>query len=351
MRYYDLLVNNLGIDEVKLFDRVAGRYHNLLRGKPWTTEKYKMYMDVKTKCAPCHYPVAPWERQAMDVPQNDRPFQFPQPLWTYEEGLVVFLDDARKTLLLKDLESGQSIAVPLDLNGKMIRNIRLRQRVLAVEWAESTGSLRLNEEEVAHRHFATFFDIKSRLVKRSGDPLNRLERTSELVSRNELKLHFCGLPLNKRDRFFSNHSPEYYAVYFWQPNRSMYTGDEEAPIESLAVWDISDPSEYRPSDDPSGHKKPFSGGPEHIVRLGFRELDFYDVRQRDVPSFTDLCLDDGNVYVIETTSVWLKDLETLKPIHQTTGWIWGCRAVGIPLRGFGPSCVQYCKTRHFTFKY
>ena len=32
----------------------------------------------------------------------------------------------------------------------------------------------------------------------------------------------------------------------------MYTGDEERPLESLFIWDISSPSQYLPSEDPSG---------------------------------------------------------------------------------------------------
>ena len=46
--------------------------------------------------------------------------------------------------------------------------------------------------------------------------------------RSEFKVHFFGLPLNSRDRFFSVHTRTHYLIYFWRPNRSMYTGDEES---------------------------------------------------------------------------------------------------------------------------
>ncbi len=54
------------------------------------------------------------------------------------------------------------------------------------------------------------------------------------------------------------HTATHYAVYFWQPNRSLYQDD---PIEQLAVWDISSPSPYRPSEDPTGDPRPRTESP------------------------------------------------------------------------------------------
>lgn len=170
--------------------------------------------------------------------------------------------------------------------------------------------------------------------------------TWAVTFRSEWKLHFLGLPLNRSDRFFSAHTSNYYAVYFWQPNRSLYQDD---PIEQLAVWDISSPSSYRPSDDPRGYQRPsparaqttptglWSGwggvpsvrvsgsaesivadhktpsgsslaiataGPQVIRRMAWRELDFYGLRQRATPQLRNITLDDRNLYVIEEEHRW-----------------------------------------------
>ena len=63
-----------------------------------------------------------------------------------------------------------------------------------------------------------------------------------------------------------------------RPNRSMYTGDEERPIESLFVWDISSPSAYLPSEDPTGKNLVDSTGPQMIERLVLGQLDYYGIR-------------------------------------------------------------------------
>jgi hypothetical protein len=342
VRNFDLLVRIPGVDAVDVFDRVASRYQNLHRGRPWKIEKHPMHLDEKAEYPLRHYSVAPWERHTMDPPQEERPFRFQQPFWTVHGDYVVFLDPIKGQLLLLDLSTNHTMVVPLKLHKKIVRNVRLTDEVLAVEWAESTGSHRLNEEEVVHRHFATFFDVVTRF-KETGTGRSILPET-KVIFRNELKLHFFGLPLNRRDRFFSYHDQKHYAIYFWQPNRSMYTGDEEAPIESLAVWDISDPCEYQPSVDPSGHDKPAGAGPEHIMGLGFRELDFYDVRQRDVPSFTGVRVDDDNVYVIETADVWVTRIpNALLSHYQTKEFLWRSRSVSIPLRGLGPHAIDHCE--------
>jgi hypothetical protein len=343
---FDVLAQVDGIAAKSIFDRVAGRYHNLLMGRPWTIEKHRMRIDPTKKYAQYHYPVAPWERHTLDISQDDPPFRFPPSLWTYEGNHVIYQDDVTGKLMLRNLDLCAGYVVPFKLDGKIIRNIRLRRSILVVEWAEATGSHRLNEEEVVHRHYATFFSVLTRSVTPENKlvPKKKFVRSeTQITFRNELKIHFFGLPLNRRDRFYSNHDKKHYAVYFWQPNRSMYTGDEEAPIESLAVWDISDPCKYLPSADPAGHTKPASGGPQHILGLGFRELGYYGVRQRDVPAFTGIELDEGHVYIIETRNVWVRNLDTLLPRYQSeNSFLWGARAVGIPLYGLGPYSMSHC---------
>jgi hypothetical protein len=145
------------------------------------------------------------------------------------------------------------------------------------------------------------------------------------------------MPLNSRDRFFSTHDTQHYALYIWQPNRSAWGEDE--PIESLAVWDISSPSAYRPSQDPAGTHKPAEDteGPKVIMRLSFSDLDFYGVRQRATPVFQRLELDENHVYVIEENHRWIVGEQatyTLPKLHEV-------KTVGIPFV-VGPRWEDSC---------
>ncbi len=104
------------------------------------------------------------------------------------------------------------------------------------------------------------------------------------------------MALNSRDRFFSTHNANHYALYLWQPNRSPYSGEDE-PIEALAVWDISSPSPYRPFQDPTSKDKPDESleGPRVIRRFSFADLDFYKTRQRSTPTLRELQLNKNHV--------------------------------------------------------
>lgn len=155
--------------------------------------------------------------------------------------------------------------------------------------------------------------------------------------RNEWKIHFLGLPLNFQDRFFSTHSPNHYAMYLWQPNRSAWGEDE--PIEALAVWDISSPSSYRPSEDSTGSNKPDDSieGPNVIMRLSFSDLDFYEIRQRDLPTFTGLKLDENHVYFVTEDHRWIAgdQASDMPPLQHEV------KTAGIPFTG-GPRWETSC---------
>lgn len=74
----------------------------------------------------------------------------------------------------------------------------------------------------------------------------------------------------------------------------MYTGDEERPIESLFVWDISRPSSYRPSADPTGKHSTGQAGPQMIERLVLDQLDYYGIRQHSDIALMSMRLDSPN---------------------------------------------------------
>lgn len=143
------------------------------------------------------------------------------------------------------------------------------------------------------------------------------------------------MPLNSKDRFYSCHSASYYALYRWQPNRSGWGEDD--PIEALTIWDISPPSEYRPSKDPTGKQKGASNGPTVIRSLTLDDLDFYQIRQRSAPVLRGLELDENHIYIIEEDHRWLVGEEAshiLPRLHKV-------RAVGIPF-GIGPRSEDSC---------
>jgi hypothetical protein len=145
---------------------------------------------------------------------------------------------------------------------------------------------------------------------------------------------FLGHPLSERDRFFSAHSNTHYVIYIWQPNRSLYTADEDAPIESLFVWDISKKSDYRPSLDPSGAQTgpEVDQSPSIVARFGFQDLEHFHVRQRGFPRIQQLeVTDDGQtVYITENFRFFsATELPTPMGVPETV-------VTGIPTTGIGP---------------
>lgn len=155
-----------------------------------------------------------------------------------------------------------------------------------------------------------------------------------------MKVHFLGIPLNSQDRFFSAHDDTHYVLYIWQPNRSAW--GEDKPIESVVVWDITSPSSYRPSQDPTGeHNLKTEAGPKVIKRLSFADLDFYNIRQRDTPTLHRVELDAHNIYIIEENHRWMsgnqanltvprlhKVKTTCIPFHDGPRWESCCRVDG-----------------------
>ncbi|KAG7293009.1 hypothetical protein NEMBOFW57_003054 [Staphylotrichum longicolle] len=335
------------------FADVTRRYFNLSKGQPRSVEKLDLAVsDRENGSIFSFYGVAPWNR-FLRLNEKTSNFHYPDPVWSYsqEDGVLVYpaatsSDHELSTGSLEgcvyrilDPSTGQRVVVPFDVRSRHIRRVRLAQGVLIIEWAEALPYHQLNDREVVHRHFVTAFDVTRRPSTSS------LGNVWSVEFRSEWKLHFLGLPLNRSDRFFSAHTARHYAVYFWQPNRSLYQDD---PIEQLAVWDITTPSPYRPSEDPKGDKRPVvarapslptglwngqnssvagklhgqagtntdfeksagvslataTAGPQVIRRMAWRELDFYGLRQRTTPRLRSLALDERNLYVIEEEHRW-----------------------------------------------
>ena len=307
----------------RLFDQVAARYDHLGRGKPRSIKKYRLCDAFGTSSQREWFPVQPWESHSSHQ-TGIVDTRFEEALWTFEDGLLVYPSEESQSLMLLDLETDRQFMVPFIIHGRVVRRVRLQKRLLVIEWAEPLAFHWLNESDGVHRHFASSFDV-----------IEGEDQVWSILPRNEWKIMFLGHPLSERDRFFSTHSSTHYVIYMWQPNRSLYTADEDAPIESLFVWDISKVSSYRPSLDSSGRLRGETpeDAPSIVARFGFRDLDFFDIRQRGTPSISRLSITDDS-QAIEITDNLLMRIEGHGP-PEPDG-LRMCVTTSIPIIGNGP---------------
>ncbi|EXJ62465.1 hypothetical protein A1O7_02902 [Cladophialophora yegresii CBS 114405] len=319
---------------------VASRYHNITQGKTRKIDRYPM---APLEQLGDFFAVGQWdyhesqpggrlyyETAAMHLKIGVKPYLFRPTLWSYDNGLLVYAPAIGEeyghfpqVLALLDVEIGKKYPIPFNARDKIIRNLRLKDRTLIVEWAEKDPFHNLNALEQVNRHFANCFDV------RQGDD----NRGWAVTWRSEWKMHFLGLPPNYHDRFFSTHNATHYAVYFWQPNRSMYTGDEELPIESLSVWDISAHSCYQPSTDPAGKRRPpDDAGPYIVSRFPFNQLDFFGIRQRSTVSLMSLQLDSDALSLTVRENVGVAGQGYFDPAER----LWCAKTTSFPFVGEGP---------------
>jgi hypothetical protein len=141
--------------------------------------------------------------------------------WQYDaSGVAVQRPFSNFPIVVLELESQRQFPVPFDIKDRVVRNLRLKDQTLIIEWAERDPYHALNDSEEVHRHFISCCDVKAELTPSDATPSRR-----SIIFRGEWKLYFLGLPLNHQDRFFSTHIKDQYSVYLWKPNRSMYTRD------------------------------------------------------------------------------------------------------------------------------
>ncbi|KIW87127.1 uncharacterized protein Z519_12238 [Cladophialophora bantiana CBS 173.52] len=328
------------LDWKALLAAVASRYHSLARGTARLVNRYPM---APVEQLGDWFPVGQWdyhesqpggrlyyETAASHLSRiGTKPYLFRPTLWSYDDGLLVYApaecnDDGYfpQILALLDVETGHKYAIPFDIRAKIVRNLRLKDRTLIVEWAEKDPFHNLNAMEQVNRHFANCFDV-----------IQQQDKSWKVTWRSEWKMHFLGLPPNYHDRFFSTHNAIHYAVYFWQPNRSMYTGDEELPIESLSVWDISAPSSYRPSTDPSGKfRPPEKAGPYIVSRFSFTQMDLFGIRQRASVALMSLHLDSETLSLTVRENVGVAGQGYFDPAER----LWCAKTTTFPFLGQGP---------------
>ncbi|KAJ1333471.1 F-box-like domain-containing protein [Microdochium nivale] len=322
-----------------VFPAVARRYHHLRMAKPRIIEKIDVVQESKDRGP--HRGVEPWNRW-LDWNGKSAAFQHRDPTWTLDNGLLVYREKVSGRYVAYDLETRHRYSIPFDASDKIVRRIRLACGVLVIEWCEREPHHQLNDREAVHRHFATAYDVH-RPSSRSTSPKASVVRSDppptswHITFRSEWKIHFLGLPINRHDRFYSAHTATHYALYLWQPNRSPW--GEEDPLEQLTVWDISFPSAYLPSQDPSGANHPDPDlAPFVVRRFSWRDLVHLGVRQRHTPCMREIMLDDSNVYIHEEEHRWLSGQHSSlsPPRHHFV------RSTGIPFHGPGPCWVDEC---------
>lgn len=329
------------------FQQIASRYYHISHGKACHVQRHKL---APSEQIGHFHPVGQWdyhesqpggrlyyENAATHLSRlNAKPYLFRATLWSYSDGLVVCAPEepvsgteVGEVLALLDLHTGKTFRIPFNIASKIIRNVRLHRRTLIIEWAERDPFHNLNDMEQVNRHFASCLDI----VSHHGS-CDSVSIEWSVQHRSEFKLHFLGLPLNSRDRFFSTHNENYYAVYFYRPNRSMYTGDEDRPIESLVIWDISHPSEYLPSLDPSGHHRPRSHdeGPTIAARFSFNELERLGIRQHSQIRLMSLAIDAATATFTWRENVCVAGQGYFDPAER----LWCAKTTSFPFMAEGP---------------
>jgi hypothetical protein len=347
-----------------MFNKIACRYFHLTNGKPRRIQKLKTAVPERLRLL-YWFPVSCWEYhesqpggrlyhsnplehwESHETHPGQQTYLFRHTFWSYDDGLLVFVPaqpytwqyDGSKMpvqspssifpIMVLDLESQRAFPVPFDINDRVVRNLRLKNQTLIVEWAEKDPYHALNDSEDVHRHFVSCYDVKL-----ESTPSDATAFRWSVVFRSEWKLHFLGLPLNHRDRFFSTHTKDHYAVYLWQPNRSMYTGDEEQPIECLLIWDIAHPRQYMPSSDPGGKDQPADDhcGPHIVSRFDYRLLQHYSIRQQSSPSLIKFSLNSEQHSITVRENACVAGQGYFDPAER----LWCARTTTILFVGEGP---------------
>ncbi|KAI3331849.1 hypothetical protein HD806DRAFT_529623 [Xylariaceae sp. AK1471] len=322
-----------------IFPKVAHRYFHLASARPRLIEKIHHVQEEELKPIRCLRPglrrgVDTWNRW-LQWNHNTAKFQYNDPAWCLEDGLLIYQEPVSSGYVAYDLETKLRFPIPFDGVGKTVRRQRLAHGILVIEWCEREPYLLCSDRAAGpvRRHFATAFDVQRSTGSSSSDS----PCPWEIRLRSEWKIHSYGLSLHPRDRFFSAHTATHYAVYIWQPNRSPRGGD---PLEQLIVWDITDTSSYRPSEDPTGAKILDTAqlGPRMIKTFTSQDLDFLGIRQRQAPALREILLDEANVYLHEENHRW--EVSPLPPPRSPRHH--HVRCTGIPLSGVGPRWLDEC---------
>lgn len=146
------------------FAKVAARYGHLKAGKPQSIEKLKLGKSLVLPNWARNYPISNWH-QHLEFEDKRAPFHYPDTLWTYDDGLLIFPSAEMQTYVLYDLQNCRKDVIDIEsTDGKVVRRIRVKEHVLIVEWCEENAYHQLNESEMVYRHFATAYDLVQDLL-------------------------------------------------------------------------------------------------------------------------------------------------------------------------------------------
>jgi hypothetical protein len=244
-----------------LFDRVVQRYYRLARGMPRSVHKFYLQQAETAEYGRRFCAVPPWDSHASH-PGGKIDMLFDHAFWTYEDGLVVFPDEHERSLVLLDLETQLTFMVPFVSANKIIRRIRLQDKLLVIEWAEDEPIDSLGLPSL-HRYYATSFEI------------NRAGRGWDVILRNEWKIIPYGHSLGHGHWFHSTHSRIHYAIYSYGLPRHSRGEVNALGDVPLTIWDISEFSEYRVSQDSMSQSQDASrdSGPFIVAEFKPQQLE------------------------------------------------------------------------------
>lgn len=330
-------------DWTAILTAVLGRYHFLQKGAACYSEKLPIQQAFVEPGWARFYPISTWQHE-LYFESRVAEFHYPDTLWAYDDGLLVFPSAKTQKYQLYDIAVGSYSDVNFEIeNKRYIRRMRLCERTLVVEWAEVECVELMNGVGGTqnHRHFVTVYDIlpvhQTGWLRKGGIESIRDDcRNSGWITQFRCELKIGAFPLDSKHRFYSTHNTQNYALYSWEPNNSL--GDIGHPFESLSIWDISTPHPYRPSLDYTSKHRPLipSSGARLLKCLKYRDLRFHGLLQNLQPRFRELVLDAGHVYVIEEDHRWMVGSETgrLPRLHRL-------KTTGIPFAS-GPAWVDEC---------
>ncbi|KAL8704558.1 MAG: hypothetical protein Q9201_002293 [Fulgogasparrea decipioides] len=310
-------------DWVDLFQRVTSRYCSIRKGQPRHITSIRKIPhdsspDIKIRTV---YPVVPWHRY-LDVPGNACRYAFPEPDWTYEDGLLVYPDNNTGDYMVLDLSSGrrslvrfQSLA--LRVGPVIVRRIRLEHRVLVIEFAQPNHEGPFRRWDTDYTHYVVIYDVLHVRPESDDDKPEWV-----VFFRDGWEL---GLPPNcsrqLESRVFSCHSPQHWAALVWYLHSPSNNGRLSVQ-EHLLVYDIGKPhmlchcgQEVRPNSIHSlaYHSKRHSQ-PRHFMQInGIME-------QGSNPALTELRFDPSTENMIlfkEIQSDFLRGIHA-RPIADRT---------------------------------
>ena len=324
------------------FRRVVARYSALKSGMPASITKIALrvpstadyipeclkWKSVRTSSRHLDFHTAApaTNRNSVEVWKKALPIGAKETEWTYDDGLLIYYAIETAAVVLFDIEDGTTSVVPFDVSNRVVRRVRLNERVLIIEWMEYTP---FAEEDGTFDpmilHFTTAFDILS--VRDTFPWLTRWK----VILKKEWEVYVNGFDLAKSACWLSVHDSKHYALYLWQDFHSTCS----KPTQSLLIWDMTQSSYHQRSlhrhTDIYAHF-----APQLVTTLSDPDLQHFNIHLKRAVYLNRLELDEGTVYFIEEVCDTAVDWYTR---HQSMalGLPRYCECViGIPICGEGP---------------